>query len=276
LEARREQETQVVPFQSYMADIPRHASAMEQMERQSAARASYNRDALLPRIKWLEEWALRGVAGEPGFEPSWSRGQVSAAYLKKNGISHLWHFTDIRNLEHICRARGLLSYEGVEALVEPDSKVWRSSNEESVRRDRFLGRQDSVRLSYIPNSFFFQRVRFASDLVWMRFSLSALSFNEVFYSQGNAASEHTNLSLHPGALTIDWRLLAEYGGGSNISDPPFFYPKWHPTSFDDPEFVRYKKASINSEILIKHFLSLEFCTGVWDVNKECWIELNRY
>jgi len=274
-EELRERETRVIPFQGYMVDIPQSASAVEQMDREHAARVSYNSNVIPNRVRWLGEWAGRIASGEPGLEPSWSRGQSAASYLQQKGVSHLWHFTDIRNLENIFRVQGLLSYEGVEALIAADGEVWLSSNEESIRRDMMLRRQDTVRLSFIPNSFFFQRVRFKASLVWLRFSLSALSLGEVCYSQGNAASFSSNICLHPQALAIDWSSLVDFGGDCESGNPPVIYPKSYSTPFDDPDYVYYKKSSINSEILIKHFLSLDFCTGVWDVDRREWLDLVR-
>ena len=271
-EHRRDVETRVASFMGYMVDVSPCASALEYVEKHEAARLQHYRKWLPPRIEWLKSWAPKISQGEIGLEPIWSEGQAAAAYLQAKGIAHLWHFTDIRNLAHIFEAGGLLSYL---ALVVENVHVLLSSNGESIRRDRSLNRQDSVRLSFVPNSFFFQRANRNACLVWLRFSLRALSLGEVLYSRGNAASEFSQLYLSPDALGLDWGLLKSFGGCRTENGPPLLYPTRYASEWDEPEGVRLEKITLNSEILVKHFLPLDFCTGIFDVKKMAWIPFGR-
>lgn len=272
LEYHRDLESRVAPFFGYMADVSPHASALEYIEKHEAARLEHYRKSLPPRIEWLKDWALKISQGDTGLEPMWSKGQAAAAYLKAQGIAHLWHFTDIRNLPHVFDSGGLLSYLALDATKV---QVWLSSNNESIRRDKSLGRQDSVRLSFVPNSFFFQRASRNACLVWLRFSPAALSLGEVLYSRGNAASEFALLYSRPDALGLDWKLLKSFSGCQLENGPPLSYPAHYASEWNDPEDTRLKNATLNSEILLKHFLSLDFCTGIFDVQSRAWIPFGR-
>lgn len=263
-ERRRDLETRVESFVSYAVRVSPDVSALEYMEKLETAQLAHYRQALPPRIEWLKEWARRISDGETGIEPAWSEGQAAAAYLQARGITHLWHFTDIRNLEPLCEAGGLLSYLALEALEGPSGTVWLHSSDESRRRDKSLGRHDSIRLSFIPNSFFFHRARQSGSLVWLRFSLAALSMGEVSYCHGNAASEYSYVSSRPDALGLDWEFLKSFSGCRSPDGPPVSYPTRYASEWDDQERVRHENKTINSEVLVKHFLSLDFCTGIFN------------
>ena len=275
VERRREMETRVEPFASHMVDVSPYASARESMEKYEVARLEHFRRTLPPRIEWLKDWARRITQGETGLEPIWSQGRASASYLQAMGVVHLWHFTDIRNLNQILEAGGLISYMGLEVLVVQDAEVWLSANDESIRRDKDLGRQDSVRLSFVPNSFFFQRANRGQHSVWLRFSPLALALGEVSYSRGNAASEFSSLYNRPEALALDWALLRSFSGCHEQDGPPLSYPTRYASERDDPECVRQEKIMLNSEILVKHFLPLDFCNGIFDVQRRTWLSFSR-
>lgn len=266
----RELETRVTPFFGYMEHASPYASALEYIEKREAAKNEHYRKSLPSRIEWLKEWALKISQGESGLEPAWSEGRAAADYLKDKGISSLWHFTDIRNLPHIVESGGLLSHL---ALAAMSAEVWRCSNNESIRRDRSLGRDDSVRLSFVPNSFFFQRVSVSQNphLIWLRFSPKALSLGDVVYSRGNAASEFASLHYRPDALGLDWKLLKSFSGCLTENGPPLSYPKLYASEWEDPESTRMKKITLNSEVMVKHFLPMKFCTGIFDIKKLSWI-----
>lgn len=275
LEYRRDFESRVAPFFSYMADVSPHASALEYIEKSEAARLQHYRKSLPTRIEWLKSWALKISQGEIGLDPMWSNGQAAATYLKAQNIAHLWHFTDIRNLPHIFYSGGLLSYLALEALVSENVQVWLSSNDESIRRDRSLGRQDSVRLSFVPNSFFFQRANRNACLVWLRFSPAALSLGDISYCRGNAASEFASMYSRPEALGLDWNLLKSFSGCQMENGPPLSYPAHYASEWDAPEDTRLKSITLNSEILVEHFLPLDFCTGIFDIQNRAWIPFSR-
>ncbi|BAL23706.1 DarT ssDNA thymidine ADP-ribosyltransferase family protein [Azoarcus sp. KH32C] len=272
-ERRRDLETRVGSLVSQAVSVSPHASALEYMEKLETAQLEHYRRALPPRIEWLKEWAQRIAKGETGVEPAWSQGQAAAAYLQERGITHLWHFTDFRNLQPICEAGGLLSYLALEALE--GRTVWLQSDDESQRRDKSLGRQDSVRLSFVPNSFFFQRVHRHARLVWLRFSTAVLSLGDVSYCHGNAASDYSYVASRPDALGLDWDLLKSFSGCRSPDGPPMSYPKRYASEWDDQERVRQEKKTINSEVLVKHFLSLDFCTGIFNALNGAQIQLIR-
>lgn len=276
-EVRRDEETRVTPFHFYMTreyvEMPDDLSAPALRDKVDEARTCHNKKVLMPRIDWLSEWGLRIMQGEVGLEPNWTDGQDAAAFLQEKGISSLWHFTERANLQSIFDWNGILSYEGVEAYI--GQRVVFLSNEESYRRDRSLGRLSYVRLSYVPNSYFFQRVlkHSMADLVWFRFSPLLLSLGEVAYSEGNAASAYSDLRPSPLGLYIDWRELVRFGGIEGDERPPLIYPNTFNRFPEDREVEKQLSRSLNSEVLIKHFLPLEFCTGIWDARRGAPIPL---
>ncbi len=273
LECRREVESRVYPFFGSTVEVSPYASALEYIERHEAARIEHYRKSLPPRIEWLKDWAPKVSQGEAGLEPMWSEGRAAASYLKKQGIAHLWHFTDIRNLPSIYESGGLLSSLALKALGAKNVQVWRSSNDESIRRDRKHRRDDSVRLSFIANSFFFQRANRNARLVWLRFSPLVLSLGDVSYSRGNAASDFASLYLRPDSLGLDWEQMKSFSGCQTEDGPPLSYPTSYASEWDDPESTRMKKVNLNSEVLVKHFLPLDFCTGIFDVQNGVRIPL---
>ena len=237
----------------------------EDLERYAAAKREYYAGALPSRIQWLNKWSKKIQDGTAGLEPAWSRGKVAADYLLDKGIFHLWHFTDLRNLEGIQREQGLLSWAGVSA--RGIAGVFMVADDVSRRCDERLGREYYVRLSFIPNSWFFHRVRSKARLVWMRFSLQALRLGEVFYSFGNAASSCASLQDDLRSLDINWRAVKLFGDLEYTDTKgPTRYPSRYRDQVDDPAVFNHERNSWNSEVLIKHFLPIDFCTAIYDSN----------
>ena len=73
-------------------------SGLELQEKWIAAKREHYASALPIRVHWLRGWARKLCDGATGLEPTWSRGSGAACHLSDHGITHLWHFTDIRNL----------------------------------------------------------------------------------------------------------------------------------------------------------------------------------
>lgn len=185
-------------------------------------------------------------------------------YLRDQGIDHLWHFTDIRNLEGIHREGGLLSWTGVSAREIADAYMVADNISRSC--DERLGREHYVRLSFIPNSWFFHRVRWQTRLVWMRFSLQALSLGEVFYSFGNAASGYVSLHDDLRSMDINWEAVKSFSDFHADEKGPTRYPSRYMNQGEDPMIFKNERDSWNSEVLIKHFLPVSLCTGIFDSN----------
>lgn len=237
-------------------------SRLEFREKWDAARREYYANALPVRAEWLRRWAKKMIDGAIGLEPAWSRGTAAAQHLSNSGISHLWHFTDIRNLATIRRVGGLYSWEGLDALGIEDVSMMADNVSRSC--DARLGRGQYVRLSFIPNSWFFQRTRGSRRAVWLRFSVKALTLGEVAYSLGNAASGFVRIQSDLQLTEIDWNMVTPFSGQCSNEIGPTQYPKLYPEQVANPELFRQIKDAWNSEILIKHFLPIEFCNGAFD------------
>jgi hypothetical protein len=241
-------------FQSFsIADSDHERLAREE-------RATYAR-ALVRRAGWLKQWAERIQSGGAGLEPVWSIGNFARDHLVQHGIEHLWHFTDVQNLGAIFREGGLFSSSGLEALGISDRRL--VSGEFSRSRDEQLGRERYVRLSFIPNSWFFHRVR-RLGLIWLRFSPKVLTLGEVSYSFGNAASGAVALNPDLRRLSIDWNAVNSFSGKYREDRGPIAYPSHYLREGEDSFSFHLEKTSWNSEVLIKHFLPLVFCDGIFD------------
>jgi len=236
---------------------------LEIQEKSATAKKEHYAAALPARVRWLSCWAKRIQDGTPALEPAWSRGIAAADHLDENGIHHLWHFTDIRNLDRIHHEGGLLSYSGLSAFGVCAHFV---ANDYSRSCDLRLGRERYVRLSFINNSWFFQRVYkqiHQSGLVWLRFSLQSLALGEVTYSLGNAASGSRLQNDLPYA-GINWEGVRPFSGLHVDNKGEIIYPELHSYEIGDDVLFRQISKMWNSEILIKHFLPLEFCSGAFD------------
>ncbi len=237
-------------------------SGLEFQEKWVAAKREHYAGALPIRVDWLREWARKISDGAIGLEPTWSRGSVAAGHLSDHGIAHLWHFTDIRNLAVIRREGGLYSWAGLGALGISDAHMMADDFSRSC--DARLGRERFVRLSFIPNSWFFQRVRWMSQSVWIRFSLRTLTLGEIAYSFGNAASGFVSLQNDIRSIGIDWNMVTPFAAQCSDDKGPTWYPTLYENQVGDPLLFRQISNAWNSEVLIKHFLPIEFCDGIFD------------
>lgn len=238
------------------------ACGLDFHEKWTAARKAHYADALPRRTEWLRTQAKKINAGTSGPEPAWSRGIAAERHLSENGINHLWHFTDLRNLALICRAGGLYSWAGLDALGISDAYML--ADDFSRNCDARLGRERYVRLSFIPNSWFFHRVRWRQQAVWLRFSMKALTLGEVSYSRGNAASGFVALQDDLRLMAVDWNMVTSFSAPHSSDRGPTYYPRLYQDQVGDPMLFRQISNAWNSEVLIKHYLPLDFCTGVFD------------
>ena len=248
----------------FSADIYSSAG-LEIQDKWATAKREHYAAALPPRVRWLSCWAKRIQEGVSGLEPAWGRGVAAADHLDKNGIHYLWHFTDIRNLENIHHQGGLLSFAGLSPFGVCAHLV---ANDYSRSCDLRLGRECYVRLSFIPNSWFFHRVFYKqshqSGLVWLRFSLQSLALGEVTYSLGNAASSFVRLQNDLPYAGINWEGVRPFSGAHADNKGPTIYPSLYLDQVGDLVLFQQLCKMWNSEILIKHFLPLEFCSGAFD------------
>lgn len=239
-----------------------YTSGLEFQEKWAAARREHYATALPGRVRWLSRWAQQIQGGATGLEPTWARGTAAARHLHENGIDHLWHFTDVRNLDLIRREGGLLSWAGLSVLGINNAHLMADDFSRSC--DARLGRERYVRLSFIPNSWFFHRVRRQSPLVWLRFSAQALALGEIAYSLGNAASGFVALQQDLPSMGINWEMVMPFSGPHTNDKGPTIYRRLFPEQVGDPILFRQISNAWNSEVLIKHFLPLEFCNGAFD------------
>lgn len=238
-------------------------SGLEFQEKWTAARKEHYAMALPERARWLSRWAQRIKGGATtGLEPSWTRGTAAARHLHENGIDYLWHFTDVRNLNLIRREGGLLSWAGLSALGINDAHLM--ADDFSRNCDARLGRERYVRLSFIPNSWFFHRVCWQSRLIWLRFSVQTLALGEIAYSLGNAASGFVALQEDLPSMEINWGMVMPFSGPYTNDKGPTIYRSLFPEQVGDPMLFRQISNAWNSEVLVKHFLPLEFCNGAFD------------
>lgn len=238
------------------------AYGTEFYQKWAATRVAHYAEMLPRRVEWLQLWAKKINAGASGVEPTWSRGMVAEHHLSDNGVSHLWHFTDVRNLKLILRAGGLYSWAGLDALGIKDAYML--ANDYSRSCDARLGRERYVRLSFIPNSWFFHRVNWRQQTVWLRFSLKALTLGEIAYSRGNAASGFVALEDDLPLMGIDWKMVSSFSAPYSSDKGPTYYPTLFRDQVDDPLLFHQISSAWNSEVLIKHYLPLDFCTGIFD------------
>jgi uncharacterized protein involved in tolerance to divalent cations len=185
--------------------------------------------------------------------PHVQNGHKAACVLKENGIHSLWHFTDFRNIKSIRDAAELRSGNAV-------SHPHFLSNEISRNCDQNLGRSNYVRLSFIPNSWFFHRAKkiFPSTrLAWLRFNLETLTSKGILYSSENAASAASQLVSDISLLSIDWSVVNNFDDRKRGDNGPTEYKTCYSPNLD-------QKKAMNAEILILAPLSLEFCTGAFD------------
>lgn len=246
---------------------------LDQSDREKQAREESNSyaKALRRRVSWLRDWAAQIRRGGTGLEPVWSQGNFAADLLAMCGIESLWHFTDVRNLEGILREGGLLSFVGLRSLDISDTYL--VADDFSRSCDERLGRDRYIRMSFIPNSWFFHRVRHRTPLVWLRFSTKALTLGEVLYSFGNAASGAVTLQDDLRTLGIDWESVKSFSGSFTNEEGPTMYPSRYLIDGEDALSFNKEKNSWNSEVLIKHFLPLEFCEGIFVCNTGKKIEI---
>lgn len=237
-------------------------SGLEFHKEWARVRREHYARALPIRVAWLRGWAKRISEGVTGLEPTWSQGTAAGCHLSDNGIAHLWHFTNVRNLAVIRREGGLYSWAGLGALGIRDAHMM--ANDISRSCDVRLGRERYVRLSFIPNSWFFQRVRYSGQSVWLRFSLKALTLGEVVYSLGNAASGFVSPQGNLPAMGINWDMVTPFAAPCSDDRGPTQYRGLYEDQVGDHALFRQITNAWNSEVLIKHFLPLEFCNGVFD------------
>lgn len=111
-------------------------------------------------------------------------------YLRKNGITCLYHFTSRRNLESIRRHGGLYSWWYLDC--HNISIPCAGGNEFSHNLDRYQGLHDYVRLSLCADHPMAYRLKQSGeDLVVLRISLDVVGLKDTLFSDMNATD-----SLH--------------------------------------------------------------------------------
>lgn len=241
------------------------AADLEFQKKRAAERRAHFSADLPDHVRTLSDLAKQILVGTTRSEPAWSLGIAAAKHLHENGIDHLWHLTDARNLESIRCKSGLLSWAGILALGIADAHPL--ANDLSRTYDVQLGREQYVRLSFIPNSYYFHRVLKElgwRNLVWLRFSLQALTLGDVFYSLGNAASGSVALQDNLPSMGMNWEMVKPFAGSHTDERGPTKYDQRYLKDGEDPVLFERTEKAWNSEILIKYFLPLEFCNGVFD------------
>ena len=208
----------------------------------------------------------------------------AANHLHANGIHHLWHLTDRRNLEHIQQEKGLLSYSKL--TTTNHSGIQFLSNEISRNCDAYWDRSRFVHLSFVPNSWFFHRVykNYSTPLVWLCFSTHVLDLPEVKYTCGNAASGSVRPNSNLARTGIEWALIKTFMGAYSDNKGPINYFALYKYEIErsevfkqlrkntniqlghlsDQAFFSMLSHNWNSEILVKDFLPLELCSTIYD------------
>jgi hypothetical protein len=160
------------------------------------------------------------------------------------------------NLDQIFKSQHLYS------LAENPSldKVALLSNALSRELDQQLGREQYVRLSFIPNSYFFHAIK-SPRVVWLRFSLQLLEIEGVRFTKGNGASPSARVHDNLFELSFDWETMRRFRGDYSDQMGPVDYPRNYQS--DAPNFLE-EKNTWNSEILVPRSLSTSFCDGVYD------------
>lgn len=258
---KRDLETRITSFDDRLVDVSPMASALEYAEKRDAAALSHYREKLMARMTWLSDAAKQIMEGKPGLEPSWTRGCRAAEHLRENGIHHYWHFTDVRNVPLIKETGGLTSLHGLRALGIHAHLL---SNAKSQILDKELNREDSVRLSFIPNSYFFHRVYGKQQLVWLQFSPLVATLGEILFCRGNGASPYASVHPELAPLDIDWTLLSTFNATINKDGGPAVYPQRYFNAYDSHDTAENFGRHVNSEVFIRHFVPFEFCTAIYD------------
>jgi len=122
--------------------------------------------------------------------------------LKDNGVRHLYHFTDVSNLDSI-REHGLCSWFKVD---ERKLEARKGSSSLSRTLDQRKGLADYVRLSFVrdhPMMFVALRDGRLSRAVLLRIKLEVVSRPGVLFCPQNAASSGVDSSPDPSVVRFD-------------------------------------------------------------------------
>ncbi len=188
------------------------------------------------------------------------RALAAIAHLVENGVNHLWHFTSIENLKLIASS-GYLYGPSKNPHI---GLVKFLSDDVSREQDQRLLRNHFVRLSYIPNSWYFHRVRWSHNLVWLRFTLDFLKSEEVRFAKGNAASGSVHIRDDLPILELDWGLMKEFQGTYSDDVGPRQYPSRYPKDYEDQQLFREISDTWNSEVLVENSLPFAYCDRIYD------------
>src|SRR6185312_5730169 len=122
--------------------------------------------------------------------------------LRKNGIRHLYHFTDSSNLPSISKS-GLFSASN---LLQRSISARMNSDEVSRKLDSNAGLQNYVRLSFCPQNpmmYVSKNEGRIADPVLLRIKLEAVSRPGVLFSDRNATRHDAILSESPASVRFD-------------------------------------------------------------------------
>lgn len=198
-----------------------------------------------------------------------SRANAAIKHLSENGINNLWHFTSMRNLEGIVSS-GYLYGRSVNPHLAGVNFL---SDQISQEQDSRLGRDHLVRLSFIPNSWYFHRVNGTDRLIWLKFSLDFLKTETVHFAKGNGASANALMSDEISELAIDWATMRRFQGSYTDETGPKNYPRSFLNDGDDQVRFREESNTWNSEIMVENSLPISYFDGVYDARTGAKIQL---
>lgn len=162
--------------------------------------------------------------------------------LKKNNITHFYHFTDESNLKSIKEHKGLLSWDYCEKhnIIIPLA----GGDESSRDLDRRHGLEDYVRLSFCndhPMAFNVYKRR-GANLVLLRIKIDVALFSDTIFSDINAADSNHNIGND--AIFLE----------NNID---FSATQENYVKKDSPAFKPHQ-----AEILVKTFIPIEYIENI--------------
>jgi hypothetical protein len=95
----------------------------------------------------------------------------------------------------------------------------------------------------------------------LRFPLDVLNVGNVFFTNGNAASNYAIMMNRVDRIFVNWRdnVIPVGGKYSDDKGPVHFIDPHSYCGFSRPIFNNW-----NSEILIEDFVPMEFCDGIYE------------
>lgn len=161
-------------------------------------------------------------------------------YLDRNGVTHLYHFTDQANIASIKKSGGLYSWK---YCLENDIDIPKAGGDSLSRNlDRRYGLEDYVRLSFCCDHPMAHRLKQkGGDLVLLRIKIDVAWFDGTLFSDMNA----TDSSHSHGATLADLEKV-------DISATKERYVSSTSSSFKKHQ----------AEVLVRRFIPLEYIENI--------------